>query len=161
MYIKHPLLLAIPIIYTIFFSWLIIGLGLVASLPLYIAGIVILIQFINDPNPPYEWPKQYFSITKHGIVSNLKQGTETRCDTFLWSNVSQYMPPGYIAAKISQKVVHQSSIWHVLGIMPTKDRDKILSAFKRMSMVYHPDVGGDGKAFNTLVTARDKALSKL
>lgn len=56
---------------------------------------------------------------------------------------------------------NQSSIWHVLGIMPTNDRDKIEKAFRKMSMVYHPDHGGTSTAFNTLVKAKEKAISQL
>lgn len=54
----------------------------------------------------------------------------------------------------------QSSIWHVLGMMPTTDKSKVLAAYRRMAMVYHPDHGGDSKAFQTLSDARDKALAK-
>lgn len=54
----------------------------------------------------------------------------------------------------------QSSIWHVLGCMPTTDKTKIESAFRKMAMVYHPDHGGSSTAFQTLVAAKEKALAK-
>lgn len=64
--------------------------------------------------------------------------------------------------KVTEKVVEKqvSSIWHVLGCMPTKDKSQIEAAFKRMAKVYHPDCGGSSKAFQILTEARDKSLSK-
>jgi hypothetical protein len=50
------------------------------------------------------------------------------------------------------------SCWFILGMMPTKDKSKVEEAFRRMSKVYHPDLGGDSKAFQTLVKAKEKAL---
>lgn len=54
----------------------------------------------------------------------------------------------------------QSSIWHVLGCMPTTDRSTVERAFRRMAMVYHPDHGGTASAFQTLTEAKEKALAK-
>lgn len=54
----------------------------------------------------------------------------------------------------------QSSIWHVLGCMPTTDRTVIERSFKKMAMVYHPDHGGSSVAFITLQKAKEKALAK-
>jgi len=54
----------------------------------------------------------------------------------------------------------QSSIWHVLGCMPTTDRNVVEKAFRRMAMVYHPDHGGTSKTFQALTDAKEKALAK-
>lgn len=54
----------------------------------------------------------------------------------------------------------QSSIWHVLGMMPTTDKQKVLTAYRKMAMIYHPDHGGSSEAFQTLNDAKDKALAK-
>lgn len=59
-----------------------------------------------------------------------------------------------------EKVVYRSSIWHVLGLMPTKDKTKIEQAYRKMAMVYHPDHGGSSEAFNILQDARKKALAR-
>lgn len=53
-----------------------------------------------------------------------------------------------------------SSIWHVLGCMPTTDRIVIEKAYRRMAMVYHPDSGGSSGAFQTLTKAKEKALNQ-
>lgn len=54
----------------------------------------------------------------------------------------------------------QSSIWHVLGCMPTTDRTVVEKSFRKMAMVYHPDHGGTSGAFLTLTQAKEKALAK-
>ena len=54
----------------------------------------------------------------------------------------------------------QSSIWHVLGMMPTNDKQKVLTAYRKMAMIYHPDHGGSSEAFQILNNAKDKALEK-
>lgn len=50
--------------------------------------------------------------------------------------------------------------WHVLGCLPTKDPKVIQTAFRKMSMIYHPDQGGSKEAFATLTRARDSALAQ-
>lgn len=60
----------------------------------------------------------------------------------------------------SSKTTEQSSIWHVLGCMPTTDRTIVERSFKKMAMVYHPDHGGSSAAFVTLQKAKEKALAK-
>lgn len=73
----------------------------------------------------------------------------------------KYIDFGHIMyADIPIKQGNSSSIWHVLGMMPTTDRDLIHSSFRKMSLVYHPDCGGTTEAFNSLVAAKDKALEK-
>lgn len=59
-------------------------------------------------------------------------------------------------ASIKQSV----SIWYVLGCMPTTDRSVVEKAYRKMAMIYHPDHGGDSKAFQTLFAAKAKALAK-
>lgn len=88
---------------------------------------------------------------------------ETHADglvVHMWVN-GKKLPVGtipYSKLPITQKP--QSQIWHVLGIMPTTDRNAVISAYRKMSMVYHPDCGGDAKAFETLTNAKEKALLK-
>lgn len=53
-----------------------------------------------------------------------------------------------------------SSIWHVLGTMPTTDTAQIEKAYRRMAMVYHPDHGGTSTTFQQLTMAKEKALAK-
>jgi hypothetical protein len=62
--------------------------------------------------------------------------------------------------KVVEKVKTQASIWHVLAIMPTTDESKVVTAYKKMALVYHPDHGGSNEAFQALIAARDKALQK-
>lgn len=65
-----------------------------------------------------------------------------------------------VSKSLPNNTITRSSIWHVLGIMPTSDRSKVLTALKKMALVYHPDCGGTSESFNTLKQARDKALAK-
>lgn len=73
--------------------------------------------------------------------------------------VSQYLPKN---ERVVEKTVvkTQSSIWHVLGMMPTNDKQKVLTAYRKMAMIYHPDHGGSSEAFQILNNAKDKALEK-
>lgn len=59
----------------------------------------------------------------------------------------------------SQSVTTKSttSCWVILGMMPTKDQDKIKAAYKRMALVYHPDTGGNDAAFRSLNRAFERA----
>lgn len=65
-----------------------------------------------------------------------------------------------LASQLEDSKKTTSSIWHVLGCMPTTDKSKVQAAFKKMALVYHPDHGGSSQAFQILVNARDKALEK-
>lgn len=71
--------------------------------------------------------------------------------------ISSYLPRN---ERVVEKVVTQSSIWHVLGMMPTDDKQKVLTAYRKMAMIYHPDHGGSSEAFQILNNAKDKALEK-
>ena len=75
------------------------------------------------------------------------------------AKIANYLPKQkQVVEKIVTKT--QSSIWHVLGMMPTNDKQKVLTAYRKMAMIYHPDHGGSSEAFQTLNNARDKALEK-
>lgn len=65
---------------------------------------------------------------------------------------------GYLKAPAPPVAASTSNCWHVLAILPTKDRDKVESAYKKMALVYHPDRGGNSAAFQTLTKAKDRAL---
>lgn len=68
---------------------------------------------------------------------------------------SGYRLPSSTVVKSSAPV----SCWFILGMMPTKDTGKVKTAYRKMSMVYHPDLGGDAKAFQSLTVAYNTALS--
>ena len=70
------------------------------------------------------------------------------------------IPYANLSPKVVTKEVAKSSIWHVLAIMPTTNKQTVNTAFKKMSFVYHPDHGGSAEAFQVLKEARDKALAK-
>lgn len=71
------------------------------------------------------------------------------------NKILQYLPS---TERVITKT--QSSIWHVLGIMPTTDRANVIAAYRKMALVYHPDHGGTSESFQTLNNAKDKALAK-
>jgi hypothetical protein len=74
---------------------------------------------------------------------------------------------GRINRENFSKVVHKETItetkvsncWHVLGIMPSANRDKVSAAYKKMAMVYHPDHGGSSASFILLGKCRDSAYT--
>lgn len=94
------------------------------------------------------------AVDDHRIVFKLKNaaGKEKLLELSL-DTIRKYLTP-------SSSTKTTSSIWHVLGIMPTTDRTVVLTAYRKMSLVYHPDGGGTAEAFQTLTNARDKALAK-
>ena len=73
-----------------------------------------------------------------------------------WDSVSNAMPGKYKTRSATNKIC----AWHLLGIMPTTEKSKVLSAYKKMAMVYHPDQGDSAKMFQLLSTARDEAIRK-
>ena len=110
--------------------------------------------------------KQEFNTLQYGGVKGndvVLQLTNDKGDTKTLylpvKNVTKYLPQN---ERVVEKVVTktQSSIWHVLGIMPTTNKDKVISAYRKMSLVYHPDCGGTSSSFNTLNNAKDKALKQ-
>ena len=52
------------------------------------------------------------------------------------------------------------SWWSVLEVERTATRDQILAAYRRLSLIRHPDVGGSNEAMAELVAAREAALSE-
>ena len=108
----------------------------------------------NHKEPEYEWPELSFTQDDKIITLTMtKKDGETKRNYLSLNRLS-------LPVREKEVVKVQSSIWHVLGIMPTNDSSVVEKAFRKMSMVYHPDVGGDSKAFNTLVNAKEKALQK-
>ena len=110
--------------------------------------------------------KQEFNTVQYGgVIGNdiVLQLTNDKGDTkklyLPVKSVTEYLPQ---SERVVEKVVTktQSSIWHVLGIMPTTDKSKVIAAYRKMSTVYHPDNGGTNDAFQTLTNAKDKALEK-
>lgn len=52
--------------------------------------------------------------------------------------------------------------WHdVLGVPPGADRATIEAAWRHLTLVNHPDRGGDGKAMARINAARDEGLRQL
>lgn len=41
----------------------------------------------------------------------------------------------------------------ILGIEPTKDKDEIKKAFRRLAHIHHPDKGGDKNKFQEILNA--------
>ena len=110
--------------------------------------------------------KQEFNTVQYGgVIGNdiVLQLTNDKGDTkklyLPVKSVTEYLPQ---SERVVEKVVTktQSSIWHVLGIMPTTDKSKVIAAYRKMSMVYHPDNGGTNDSFQILTNAKDKALEK-
>lgn len=124
----------------------------------FIAIMISVYAFLmfNHKEPEYEWPELSFSQSDSGQIITLTMTTKNG------KSKSNYLSINRLHLPVREKEVVkiQSSIWHVLGIMPTNDSSVVEKAFRKMSMVYHPDVGGDSKAFNTLVNAKEKALQK-
>ena len=117
---------------------------------------VYAVLMFNYKEPEYEWPELSFTQSDSGQIITLTMTTKNG------KTKSNYLSINRLSLPVREKEVVkiQSSIWHVLGIMPTNDSSVVEKAFRKMSMVYHPDVGGDSKAFNTLVNAKEKALQK-
>jgi len=102
----------------------------------------------------------YAGVEMNSIVLQLKNDKgDTKLLYLPIKTVAKYLPQN---ERVVEKIVTktQSSIWHVLGIMPTTDKDKVISAYRKMSTVYHPDCGGTSSSFNTLNNAKDKALQQ-
>jgi hypothetical protein len=54
----------------------------------------------------------------------------------------------------------EGSIWQVLGVAPSATVEEIRAAFRRRTLVTHPDRGGDAEAFRALRAAHDEALQR-
>lgn len=112
------------------------------------------VMWANHKEPEYEWPELSFTQDDQIITLTMtkKNGENKR----------NYLSINRLNLPVREKVVEktQSSIWHVLGMMPTTDRNAVEKAFRKMSMVYHPDAGGTSGSFQTLMAAKEKALQK-
>ena len=117
---------------------------------------VYAVLMFNHKEPEYEWPELSFTQSDSGQIITLTMTTKNGKSKNNYLSINRLSLP----VREREVVKIQSSIWHVLGIMPTNDSSVVEKAFRKMSMVYHPDVGGDSKAFNTLVNAKEKALQK-
>jgi hypothetical protein len=49
--------------------------------------------------------------------------------------------------------------WDVLGIPPTNDEDAIMTRFRWLAKLHHPDNGGDHARMTEIIEARDQAIS--
>ena len=113
-------------------------------------------MFFNYKEPEYEWPELSFHQSDNGKMITLTMTTKDG------KRVDRYLSTDRLVFPKAERIVEktQSSIWHVLGMMPTTDRNAVEKAFRKMSLVYHPDAGGTSSAFNTLMEAKEKALQK-
>ncbi|MEN0050630.1 MAG: DnaJ domain-containing protein [Bacteroidota bacterium] len=58
--------------------------------------------------------------------------------------------------------MHNKQWWEILELGQSRSEKAILSAFKRLSQIYHPDKsGGSQEMFKILVDARDKGLGSI
>jgi hypothetical protein len=110
----------------------------------------------NHKEPVFEWPELSFSQNDKTIILTMSTKDGKSIDRYL--SINRLNLPKTVVEKTVEKTT--SSIWHVLGMMPTTDRNAVEKAFRKMSMVYHPDTGGTTSAFNALVEAKEKALQK-
>lgn len=53
-----------------------------------------------------------------------------------------------------------SNPWKTLNISPTKDKDLINKAWRKLASIHHPDHGGDADTFKKIREAYEDALSK-
>ena len=49
----------------------------------------------------------------------------------------------------------------ILGLTPSATKSEILSAYRKLSLKYHPDKGGDAAEFVKLADAKDKCLAAI
>ena len=110
----------------------------------------------NHKEPVFEWPELSFSQIEKTIILTMSTKDGKSIDRYI--SINRLNLPKTVVEKTVEKT--RSSIWHVLGMMPTTDSSAVEKAFRKMSMVYHPDAGGTSKSFNTLVEAKEKALQK-
>lgn len=126
----------------------------------FIMAMIMTFAFLmfNHKEPEFVWPDLSFTQSDNGEMITLTMRTKDgrRKDNYL--SIHRLNLPTTVREKIVEKTA--SSIWHVLGMMPTNDRTAVEKAFRKMSLVYHPDAGGTSKSFNTLVEAKEKALQK-
>lgn len=50
--------------------------------------------------------------------------------------------------------------WKILDLRPTKDRQQIEKAWRRLASLHHPDHGGDAEKFKEIREAYEQALNK-
>lgn len=102
----------------------------------------------------------FVGVEQNHLVFQLKNDKgETKILYLDINKISNFLPKQkQVVEKIVTKT--QSSIWHVLGMMPTNDKQKVLTAYRKMAMIYHPDHGGSSEAFQTLNDAKDNAIAK-
>ena len=123
------------------------------------ANIAMLFSSMFNPKP-YEWPTLEFAVYNSRIYIEMKHNGESRNSYHIeLVKLRPHMKKFFPNLQPANGPV-RSSIWHVLGMMPSTRKDDVLAAYKRMVKVYHPDCGGTSKAFTQLTEARDKALAK-
>lgn len=89
-------------------------------------------------------------------------GKETYGTSFTITELFPEVSTSYLRMKsqLETKQPPTVDIWHILGCLPTKDPKVVQAAFRKMSLVYHPDQGGNTQIFGMLVEARDLALAQ-
>lgn len=80
------------------------------------------------------------SIQRHGATSLLEQ-----------------MFSGF--AQLPLKTDERRPWWEVLEVTPTASPDEIQIAYRKLSMLHHPDRGGDPRVMTAINLARDEALA--
>lgn len=77
-----------------------------------------------------------------------------KCDKFLRMIKSDLPPVIVPTSNLDLK-------WAMIGCIPTKDKSAVEKSFRKMSMIYHPDQGGNADYFKKLCDARDEILKTL
>ena len=112
-------------------------------------GLEVFLEDTTLGTVPY--PKVTFREVQDGLILNYKIG-------------QQYHQIGMInftqVLRFAPATGAKKNHWHILGCIPTQSRAQVERAFRRMSMVYHPDQGGNTDAFLLLQRARDFALDQ-
>lgn len=112
----------------------------------------------NRPEPEIK----FFRITDTTARIDVVLGKKTYSRVAVMSTLFPRANAHYnkVVHELKAKQLPVVNYWHVLGCLPTKDPKVIQTAFRKMSLVYHPDTGGSRESFDTLVKAKDAALAQ-
>lgn len=78
------------------------------------------------------------AIQRHGATSMLEQA---------FSGFAA-LPPAF----------HETAWWDVLGVIKSATREQIIAAHRELTLIHHPDRGGDSARMGEINRARDQAL---
>ena len=68
---------------------------------------------------------------------------------------SMWGPKDYVAKERVKNPATQAAMEQLLGVSPGATSSEVLKAFRRMSLKYHPDKGGDPEVYKKLAGAKD------